>query len=53
MGWWKKQEVNYPNTTHLAYTLKAIDKEQAAAGAHHIDLISFEAVYSDLHVVQL
>lgn len=32
---------------------KVTDKKQAAVVAHHADLISFEDVFYDLHVVQL
>lgn len=32
---------------------EAIDREPAAVAAHHVDLISFEDVFCDLHAVQL
>lgn len=31
---------------------EAIDREPAAVAAHHVDLISFEDVFCDLHAVQ-
>lgn len=41
-------------TPHTCFThWKVIDKKQAAVEAHHVDLISFEDVFYDLHAVQL
>lgn len=41
-------------TPHICFMhWKVTDKKQAAVEAHHADLISFEDVFYDFHVVQL